>query len=89
MKTYEVLARRYCALLGEDPDEIIQGLPAWRIALVDLEAAIHALETFGVEARAPMNDEAFNPDNWSSLDDVPPPPGAPKKENILPFRRVA
>ncbi|MFC7290371.1 hypothetical protein [Hirschia litorea] len=57
MKSYEVLARRYCAFLGEDPDEEIEGLPIWKIALADLEAAINALETFGVSARAPMTDE--------------------------------
>ncbi len=57
MKSYEVLARRYCAFLGEDPDEEIEGLPIWRIALADLEAAINALETFGVSARSPMTEE--------------------------------
>ncbi len=57
MKSYEVLARRYCAFLGEDPDETIEGLPVWRIALADLEAAINALETFGINARTPMSEE--------------------------------
>ena len=41
MTAYEQLARRYCALLGEDPDERIDGLPVWRIAMGDLEAAMN------------------------------------------------
>ena len=57
MKSFELLARRYCAFLGEDPDEILEGLPMWKIALTDLEAAITALEMFGVEARGPMSED--------------------------------
>ncbi len=52
MTTYEQLARRYCALLGEDPDERIDGVAIWRIALGDLEAAMNALDTFGLDTRS-------------------------------------
>jgi len=51
MTTYEQLARRYCALLGEDPDERIEGVPMWRYAMGDLEAAMNALDTFGLDTR--------------------------------------
>ncbi|MBI1360026.1 MAG: hypothetical protein GC155_07040 [Alphaproteobacteria bacterium] len=51
MTAYEQLARRYCALLGEDPDERVEGLPVWRIALGDLEAAMNALDTYGLDVR--------------------------------------
>mgnify|MGYP006969297680 CR=1 FL=1 len=40
MTSYEQLARRYCALIGEDADDRIDGVPVWRIAMADLEAAI-------------------------------------------------
>lgn len=56
MNAYEALARRYCALLGEDPDERVEGLPVWRIALADLEAAMNALDTFGFDVRASFHD---------------------------------
>jgi len=59
MKSYEVLARRYCAFLGENPDDVIEGLPIWRIALADLEAAVNALETFGISARDPLSEDEF------------------------------
>ncbi len=49
MTAYEQLARRYCALLGEDADERIDGVPVWRVALADLEAAMNALDTFGLD----------------------------------------
>jgi hypothetical protein len=62
MKSYEVLARRYCAFLGENPDEVIEGLPIWRIALADLEAAVNALETFGISARDPLSEVEFPTD---------------------------
>lgn len=52
MTTYEQLARRYCALLGENPDERIEGVPMWRYAMGDLEAAMNALDTFGLDTRA-------------------------------------
>jgi hypothetical protein len=51
MTAYEQLARRYCALLGEDADERIDGVPVWRVALADLEAAMNALDTFGLDVR--------------------------------------
>ncbi|MEM6625557.1 MAG: hypothetical protein AAF719_02535 [Pseudomonadota bacterium] len=56
MDKFELLARRYCAFLGEDPDDTIEGLPVWRIALADLEAAINALDTFGIDVREPFKD---------------------------------
>ena len=75
VKTCEVLARRYCALLGEDPDETIEGLPVWKIALADLEAAITALETFGVNARAPMSDTEYaSTDAFNTTPRSPRPP---------------
>ena len=83
MKSYEVLARRYCAFLGEDPDEEIEGLPVWRIALADLEAAINALETFGVSARSPMSEQDINTNNDGSGNKPLPPKTRPK------LRRVA
>ncbi len=83
MKSYEVLARRYCAFLGENPDEEIEGLPVWRIALADLEAAINALETFGVSARSPMNDHEILIPNDGSGNKPAPRPNGPK------LRRVA
>ena len=90
MKCFEVLARRYCALLGEDPDQEIEGVAAWRIALVDLEAAIDALETFGQDARAPMSEKDYDPVDWKHDDDLVPPPTPGKKSaDILSFRRVA
>ena len=51
MTAYEQLARRYCALLGEDADDRIDGVPVWRIAMADLEAAMNALDTFGLDIR--------------------------------------
>jgi hypothetical protein len=58
MSTYEQLARRYCALLGEDPDERVEGVPIWRIALADLEAAMNALDTFGLDIRTTIHEIA-------------------------------
>ncbi len=82
MKSYEVLARRYCALLGEDPDQVIEGVPVWRIALVDLEAAITALDTFGVDARGPMCEDEYHkiPDDTDPNDTT---------NKVVPLRRVA
>ncbi len=51
MKAYEELARRYCALLGEKPDDRIDGVEIWRLALADLEAAMNALDTYGLDVR--------------------------------------
>lgn len=51
MTSYEELARRYCALLGEKPDEQIDGVEIWRLALADLEAAMNALDTYGLDVR--------------------------------------
>lgn len=64
MTAYEQLARRYCALLGEDPDERIDGLPVWRIAMGDLEAAMNALDTFGLDVRTTFHEisEASKPE---------------------------
>jgi len=56
MTTYEQLARRYCALLGEDADERIDGVPVWRVALADLEAAMNALDTFGLDVRTTFHE---------------------------------
>ena len=51
MTAYEQLARRYCALLGENPDELIDNVEIWRLALADLEAAMNALDTYGLDVR--------------------------------------
>ena len=56
MTAYEQLARRYCALLGEDADERIDGVPVWRVALADLEAAMNALDTFGLDLRTTFHE---------------------------------
>lgn len=56
MTAYEQLARRYCALLGEDADERIDGVPVWRVALADLEAAMNALDTFGLDIRTTFHE---------------------------------
>lgn len=82
MKSYEVLARRYCAFLGENPDEEIEGLPIWRIALGDLEAAINALETFGVAARSPMNDHDIHLQQQDGSGNKPTPPERPKLKRV-------
>lgn len=51
MTAYEELARRYCALLGENPDDRIDNVEIWRLALADLEAAMNALDTYGLDVR--------------------------------------
>jgi hypothetical protein len=56
MTAYEQLARRYCALLGEDADDRIGGVPVWRIAMADLEAAMNALDTFGLDVRTTFHE---------------------------------
>jgi hypothetical protein len=56
MTAYEQLARRYCALLGEEADDRIDGVPVWRIAMADLEAAMNALDTFGLETRTTFHE---------------------------------
>jgi hypothetical protein len=56
MTAYEQLARRYCALLGEDADDRIDGVPVWRIAMADLEAAMNALDTFGLDVRTTFHE---------------------------------
>ncbi len=58
MTAYEQLARRYCALLGEDADDRIDGVPVWRVALADLEAAMNALDTFGLDIRTTFHEIA-------------------------------
>ncbi len=58
MTTYEQLARRYCALLGEDADDRIDGVPVWRVAMADLEAAMNALDTFGLDVRTAFHEIA-------------------------------
>lgn len=58
MTAYEQLARRYCALIGEDADDRIDGVPVWRVALADLEAAMNALDTFGLDVRTAFHDIA-------------------------------
>lgn len=67
MTAYEQLARRYCALIGEDADDRIDGVPVWRIAMADLEAAMNALDTFGLDVRTTFHEiseatEAPRPD---------------------------
>lgn len=79
MTPYEQLARRYCALLGEDPDARIEGIPVWRIALADLEAAMNALDTFGFDVRAAFHNLADN-----GTPNRPPHPGGGPQ-----IRRVA
>lgn len=76
MTAYEKLARRYCALLGEDPDQRIEGLPAWRIAMADLEAAMNALDTFGLDTRQTFHEIAEA--------EAPRPP-----RGVFTLRRVA
>lgn len=68
MTAYEQLARRYCALQGEDPDERIAGVPVWRVALADLEAAMNALDTFGLDVRTTFHEIA-------TATDAPAPTG--------------
>jgi hypothetical protein len=58
MTAYEKLARRYCALLGEEADDRIDGVPVWRIAMADLEAAMNALDTFGLDIRTTFHEIA-------------------------------
>lgn len=58
MTAYEQLARRYCALQGEDPDDRIEGVPIWRIAMADLEAAMNAIDTFGLDIRTTFHEIA-------------------------------
>jgi hypothetical protein len=77
MSTYEQLARRYCALIGEDADELIEGIPAWRYAMVDLEAAMNALDTYGLDIR-----RAFH-----VIAEAERPPATPRSRPYL--RRVA
>ncbi len=72
MTAYEQLARRYCALLGENPDEKIDGIEIWRLALADLEAAMNALDTYGMDVRrafhrlADIKDDAVQADENNS-----------------------
>jgi hypothetical protein len=77
MTSYEQLARRYCALLGEDADDRIDGIPVWRIAMADLEAAMNALDTFGLDVRTTFHEIAEA--------------NAPERPKLLPrlLRRVA
>lgn len=75
MTSYEQLARRYCALLGEDADDRIDGVPVWRIAMADLEAAMNALDTFGLDIRTTFHEIA-------AATDTPRPKG-------FSLRRVA
>ncbi|MEZ5937619.1 MAG: hypothetical protein R3C52_05300 [Hyphomonadaceae bacterium] len=67
MNPYEQLARRYCALLGEDPEERINGVQVWRVALADLEAAMNALDTYGLDVR-----ETFHKLAEATLPEQPP-----------------
>ena len=75
MTSYEQLARRYCALIGEDADDRIDGVPVWRIAMADLEAAMNALDTFGLDVRTTFHEIAEATE-------------APKLKNFF-IRRVA
>ncbi len=59
MTSYEQLARRYCALIGEDADDRIEGIPVWRIAMADLKAAMNALDTFGLDVRTTLPGSAL------------------------------
>jgi len=56
MSAYEQRARRYCALLGENADDRIDGVPVWRIAMADLEAAMNVLDTFGLDVRTTFHE---------------------------------
>jgi hypothetical protein len=76
MTAYEQLARRYCALLGEDADDRIGGVPVWRIAMADLEAAMNALDTFGMEVRTTFHEIAEASDT-------------PRPKSLRFLRRVA
>ena len=58
MTAYDQLARRYCALIGEDADHRIDGVRVWRIAMADLEAAMNALDTFGLDTRTTFHEIA-------------------------------
>jgi hypothetical protein len=80
MTLYEQLARRYCALLGEDPDERIEGVPVWRFAMGDLEAAMNALDTFGLDIRPAVQRMAE-----AAIEAAPPP----RPEGPPQIRRVA
>ncbi len=76
MTSYEQLARRYCALIGEDADDRIDGVPVWRIAMADLEAAMNALDTFGLDVRTTFHEIAEATDS-------------PKPNKGFHIRRVA
>jgi hypothetical protein len=43
-------------LIGEDADDRIDGVPVWRIAMADLEAAMNALDTFGLDVRTTFHE---------------------------------
>jgi hypothetical protein len=76
MTAYEQLARRYCALIGEDADDRIDGVPVWRIAMADLEAAMNALDTFGLDVRTTFHEISETTDT-------------PKPDRGFHIRRVA
>jgi len=73
MTAYEELARRYCALLGENPDDRIDNVEIWRLALADLEAAMNALDTYGLDVRRTFHQLAdSDPDTVTEPSDKTP-----------------
>lgn len=73
MTRWEALARRYCAIVGRDPDALADGAPEWAFAVDELRAAMAALETFDVDA-------------WDQFESLAcRPPEHPESAQIIPF----
>lgn len=49
MNSREAMARRYCIIRREDPDEIFEGEPVWKHGARDIDAMLLMLDSFGVK----------------------------------------
>jgi len=47
MDIREAMARRYCIIRNENPDELYKGMPLWKDALIDIESVLMMLDSFG------------------------------------------
>ena len=49
MTRREAMARRYCIIRRENPDELFEGEPIWVHGARDIDAMMLMLDTFGIE----------------------------------------
>jgi len=56
----EAICRRYCAFLGLNPDEIIQGVIQWRICRNEIQAIMNVMDTMHIQFENPFDNDIID-----------------------------